>query len=139
MEKKGRVELIDFASALHNREVKEALKVNTMRQTGVSTYESYGRSKVLGTTIEEDMVIIDLRYPMVGVTQEGGESIKKEGSVDLRLFLLKRDRVGRVRTQKTVADSLRDHYGFLVQTLREKVKGHLLEHFRLKKTPLFFT
>ena len=49
------------------------------------TYESYGRSKVPDATIEEDMVIIDLRYPMVGVTQEGGESIK-EGSVDLRLF-----------------------------------------------------
>ena len=79
MEKKGRVELIDFASALHNREVKEALKVNTMRQTGVSTYESYGRSKVLGTTIEEDMVIIDLRYPMVGVTQEGENLLKKKG------------------------------------------------------------
>ena len=56
MEEQNGIELVDFASALDNRHIKEALKVSTKMQTGVSTYESYGRSRVLGTTIKEDMV-----------------------------------------------------------------------------------
>ena len=138
MEKQNGIELVDFASALDNRQIKEALKVDTRMQTGVSTYESYGRSKVLGTTIKEDMVLIDLRYPMVGVMQAGEKSLRKEGTVDLRLFLVKRDSVGRVRTRRTVADSLRDHYGYFGPDLMRESEGTPIRTFSLENNSITF-
>ena len=95
-------------------------------------------SQVLGTTIKEDMVLIDLRYPMVGVMKAGEKSLRKEGSVDLRLFLVKRDTVGRVNTSRTVAESLRDKYGYFGPDLMRESEGTPIRTFSLENNSIIF-
>ena len=112
MEKKGGFDLIHFASALNNKNIKDMLKLETQRRTQVASYMSQGQSKVLSTHVEKDRVIIDLRYPMAGSMEKDGEVIKREGSVDLRLFLVRRSTLPLEKAPQSVAQSMRDKYAF---------------------------
>ena len=138
MDKKDGLELIDFASALKNKNIQDELKLQTQMRTQVLSYVSHGRSKVLNTYIDSDRVVLDIRYPMTGSMKKNGETLRKSGSVDLRVFLVRRSSLPLERTTKTVAQSIKDKYAFFGPTSMTKDEETPIRRFSLKTGKITF-